>query len=281
MPIPPIAHFGTTLAEPAPDEGVDPASVPFAADLDRTDRFLSLLGMDRFIDNVYPGLGRQFIYRRGNLDDADYFEKDIFTSYSAQCPPPSERPRVADTIFRLTHPDPIPVCRELVTDGLATPAGPSQELEGFLAGVLEAVLVVGPDHQGYELATTRESALDNHAVFVWTDPDRLVETVASYAEQFAIDALPNDELRTFHGIASLTVLQRQTSRVTIRLLAPPEGALAPRWTDDIFKEAGYSHFRLASPNKDRVKAASREVFPDTGNVSFIQFCESYLELVPI
>ena len=54
MPTPPLAHFGTTLAEAAPDEGVDPASMPFSGDLERTDRFLSLLGMERFIDNVYP-----------------------------------------------------------------------------------------------------------------------------------------------------------------------------------------------------------------------------------
>ena len=277
----PIAHFGTTLAEPAPGRGVDQASVPFTGDLERTDRFLSLLGMERFVDNIYPGMGRQFIYRRGKLGDADYFEKDTFTSYRAQRSPPSERPRVADTIFRITHADPIPVCRELVTDELATPAGPSQELQGFLAGALDAVLLIGPDHQRYELTTKRESALDN-AVFVWTDPARLARTVEAYADHFAIEAVADGETHTFHGIASLTLLQRQTPAVTIGLLTPLDGAsLAPRWTDDIFQEAGYSHFRLGSPNKERAKAVSREVYPDTDDVSFILFCESYLELVQI
>ena len=116
-----IAHFGTTLAEAAPREGVDLDKMPFDGDLERTDKFLTKLGMEVFITNLYPGMGRQYIYRRGNLADVDYFEKDTFTSFTATLPPVSRLPRVGETIFRITHHHPIDIYQELLAEDLIVP----------------------------------------------------------------------------------------------------------------------------------------------------------------
>ena len=99
-----IAHFGTTLIEPPPSEGEDQASIPMTGDLGRTDEFLRILGAEIYIKNMYP-FGRQFIYKRGEVTDPDYFEKDTFTSYTAVPLPETDSPRVAETIFRLPHRD--------------------------------------------------------------------------------------------------------------------------------------------------------------------------------
>jgi hypothetical protein len=75
---------------------------------------------------------------------------------------------------------------------------------------------------------------------------------------------------------------RREPAVTIGLLTPLGGApLAPRWRDDIFQELGYSHFRLGSPDKAAVIAQNPEAYPATGDVSYVLFRESYLELVQV
>ena len=56
-----IAHFGTTLIESAPPEGTDQATIPMTGDLARTHEFLTVLGAEIYIRNMYPGVGRQFI----------------------------------------------------------------------------------------------------------------------------------------------------------------------------------------------------------------------------
>ena len=52
-----------------------------------------------------------------------------------------------------------------------------------------------------------------------------------------------------------------------------------RWSDDIFLEAGYSHFRLGAVDMPRTVQATREAFPQGGDVAFVYFADSYLELV--
>ena len=69
--------------------------------------------------------------------------------------------------------------------------------------------------------------------------------------------------------------------MSIGLLHRPSEALAPRWSNDIFKEAGYAHFRLGAPDKAVAQAAAKEAFPAAGDVSFVYFEDSYLELVQI
>ena len=53
-------------------------------------------------------------------------------------------------------------------------------------------------------------------------------------------------------------------------------------TFDIFKDAGYSHFRLGSVDKLQVLNNAEEAFPDGGGpVAYVHFQNSYLELVQI
>jgi hypothetical protein len=86
----------------------------------------------------------------------------------------------------------------------------------------------------------------------------------------------------FHGIASAHLLRRVRPGITVGLLTPRDGQqVYPRWSEDIFLEAGYSHFRLASFDKSRTRSVTREAFPDGGDVSFVYFEDSYLELVQI
>lgn len=280
MRTPAIPHFGTTLEEAPPPAGVAQADVPLTGMLGASDRFLRLAGFELFVRNLYPGVGRQYIYRRGAPSDADYLEKDSFTSYSAQRPPESAEPRVGETIFRLPHADPRSLYRAWRAESLATPLlGPSSEA-AFLAGDAPTLLVLGPDAQRYELAASQPSALENHAIFVWTDPAELAASLDAYAKQFTIAAAGPPE--TFHGIATLQRLVRREPAVTLGLLTPlPGRGIAPRWRDDIFQEVGYSHFRLGSPNKPLVIECNKQAYPDTGDVSYVMFRESYLELVQI
>jgi hypothetical protein len=280
MPTPAIPHYGTTLTESPPPAGVSQAEAPLAGMLAATDRFLRLAGFELAVRNLYPGVGRQYIYRRGSLADADYLEKDSFTSYAAQTPPPSDAPRVGETIFRLPHRDPRALYRAWQAEGLVAPLlGPASE-EAFLAGRAHALLVRGPDTQRYELARSSPQRVENFAVFVWIDPAELAETVDAYAKQFAIEPVGAPE--TYHGIARLQRLVRREPAATIGLLMPlAGGTIAPRWRDDIFQEVGYSHFRLGSPDKPLVIERNREAYPATGDVSYVMFHESYLELVQV
>jgi hypothetical protein len=280
MRTPAIPHFGTTLHESPPPAGVAQQDVPQSGMLAATDRFLRLAGFELLVRNLYPGVGRQYIYRRGDPRDADYLEKDCFTSYVAQFPPASAAPRIGETIFRLPHRDPRALYRAWRAESLATPLLGASAEAGFLAGEAPALLLRGPDTQRYELTVSSPERTENFAVFVWTDPARLAETIDAYAKQFAL--APPTAPATHHGIATLHRLVRREPAVTIGLLTPlPGGAIAPRWRDDIFQEVGYSHFRLGSPNKSLVIERNPEAYPATGDVSYVMFRESYLELVQV
>lgn len=280
MRTPAIPHFGTTLWEAPPAPGASQADVPLTGMLGDTDRFLRLAGFEPLIRNLYPGVGRQFIYCRGQIGDADYLEKDCFTSYSAQFPPAVARPRVGETIFRFPHPEPRALYRAWQDAALVTPLLGASAEAAFFAGDSAALLVRGPDTQRYELVQSAPSRHENHAVFVWTDPAELAATLDAYAKQFAIE--PAAPPASYHGIATLHRLVRREPGVTIGLLTPlPGETIAPRWRDDIFQEVGYSHFRLGSADKTHVIERNKQAYPATGDVSYVMFRESYLELVQI
>jgi hypothetical protein len=274
----PIPHYGTTLIESPPPAGVAQGDAPLTGMLARTDRFLRLAGFELAVRNLYPGAGRQYIYRRGRHTDADYVEKDSFTSYSAETPPLIGAPRVGETIFRLPHREPRALWRTWRAEGLVSPLlGPGAEA-AFLGEGAAGLLFRGPDGQRYELTMSAASVHENFAVFVWTDPAQLAATVDAYAKEFAIERA--GEAENYYGIATLHRLVRREPGVTIGLLTPLAGArIAPRWRDDIFREAGYSHFRLGAPNKALVIANNKQAFPPTGDVSYVMFREAYLELV--
>jgi len=257
------------------------------------------------MENMYPGIGRQYIWRRGVEADPDYVEKDNFTfyvtrpqdllvgdrvasrprrrrhrdaegSYAARSRPVTDGPRQGDTIFRLTHRDPRGVFsawrdRSLV-DG--TDAGAEK---AFLDGAAQWLLLRGPDGQYYELGRTQPSRRENHRVYIWTQPEALAETSAAFVDHFALKAAGSTN---FHAVATANLLEREEPGITIALLTPLDGReLAPRWSEDIFVEAGYSHYRLGAPDQARTIAASREAFPAGGDVAFVYFKDSYLELV--
>lgn len=279
MGSPSIAHFGTTIIEAPPPPGVPQREAAIAGALERTLRFLSILGLRPLVENMYEGIGRQYIWARGAPGDADYLEIDSFTSYRAVDRDPAEGPRVGDTIFRITHPEPRNVYARWQAEGLVTPVGPAAEEAEFLAGAAPWVLVRGPQGQRFEFGRSTPDRATNHTVYVWTDPARLEETAAAFAREFDLAVAGDGE---FHADARVRLLTRPRPGITIGLLTPlPGGRIAPRWTDDIFVEAGYSHFRLGSFDKTRTRAASREAFPDGGDVSFVYFADSYLELVQI
>lgn len=279
MATPSIAHFGTTLIEEAPPEGVAQEDVPMTGALERTDRFLQLFGMKLAMRNLYEGLGRQYIYRRGSMDDVDYVEKDTFTSYRGALRPDAGMPRVGDTIFRLSHADPIGIYRTLKEEDLIECLGTPEQEDAFLNGAGDHLLFMGPDAQRYELCPTRATTADNHVVYIWTDPAELDETVADFSQEFGFEAAGDGD---FHGISKVRLIRRDSPGMTLGFLTPfSADQIAPRWTDDIFLEGGYSHYRLGSPDMVHTQKVSRESFPQGGDVAFIYFRESYLELVQI
>ena len=111
---------------------------------------------------------------------------------------------------------------------------------------------------------------------MWTPDDRLDDVAARYAEHFGLKPTGTEG---FHGIGRVMRLTRAEPGLTIGLLHASTNGLAERWTDDIFKEAGYSHFRLGALDKPATEAATRQAFPAGGDVSFVYFEDSYLELV--
>jgi hypothetical protein len=285
MGTPAIPHFGTTLYEVAPDPSITPAEqaeIPFEGQLLRTHRWLELLGMELYIRNMYgPNVGRQYIYRRGRLGDLDYFEKDSFTSYSARFAPPAPRPRIGDTIFRVVHYQCRDVYRQALREDLIRPIGPDGEEQRFLSGEAPAILIKGPDDQAYELCEVSNRLVDNHAIFIWIDPAKYADVVRGYAVEFDIVDRVGAK-QDFHGIGEVTLLTRIENPVTIGILTPYAGeTVLPRWTDDVFAQVGYSHFRLGSPRKAYVRAHHREMFPDTGDVSYVMFHDAYLELIDL
>ncbi len=285
MSTPSIAHFGTTLIEAPPPPGVFQSDVPVTGDVARTLDFLSVLGLEPAVRNLYEGVGRQFIWRRGEPRHADYLEVDTFTSYRAVSRPIAAGPRVGDTIFRVTHDDPQHVYRTWRARGLAMPVGRFEAEADFRAGRRADILVRGPQGQWFELAQSGPDRALNHAVYIWTDPARVTAVAESYASTFSLTAAESDDAAVdsdFHGIAHVRRLRRASPGITIGLLTPlPGNAIAPRWSKDIFLEAGYSHFRLGTFDKEATRARTETAFPDGGDVSFVYFEDSYLELVEI
>ena len=47
----------------------------------------------------------------------------------------------------------------------------------------------------------------------------------------------------------------------------------------MFAQVGYPHFRLGTKDRKKVKARGKEVFADTGDVSFVLIEGAYLEVV--
>ncbi len=272
-----IAHFGTTLIESAPPEGADQATIPMTGDLERTDQFLSILGAEIYIRNMYPGIGRQFIYRRGEFSDPDYFEKDTFTSYVAEPIPDAGKPRASEAIFRVPHADAQRVANELIDADLIVPRS---SLDEFLkAGKDGRLLFSGPDGQQYELTSSAPNRSENHRVYIWTHHADLDDHIAAYEAHFGLKLSGTED---FFGRGTSHLLVRDDPGMTVALITAAEGDVAPKHSFDIFKDAGYSHFRLGAPDKQAALAVSEEAFPDGGGqVSFVHFKDSYLELVQV
>lgn len=274
MGTPSVAHFGTTIVETAPPDGVDQQDVPITGALRDTLRFLELFGFEPLMRNLYPGMGRQYIWRRGDPSDADYIEKDSFTSYRAQARPPSSGPRVGDTVFRLTHRDPVGMWQAWQAEGLGRPLPADAEAE-FVAGRTPWLLLEGPDGQCYELGPSQTEAADNHRVYVWTASANVDAVAAAYVQHFGMQ---DYGVEAFHEQGNARILRRAAPGVTVALLHRSQD-VEPRWTDDIFLEAGYSHFRLGALDMPRTASSCREAFPAAGDVAFVYFEDSYLELV--
>jgi hypothetical protein len=279
MGSPSIAHYGTTIIEAPPPNGAVQKDVPRTGDLARTLRLLEIMGFKPLIENMYARIGRQYIWRRGNQADVDYIEFDAFTSYRAVERPATQRPRVGDTVFRMTHRYPRGLYEAWRVEGLIAPLVDEAAVTAFLTGDTDWVLLRGPNGQMIELGPSQPTRAENHTIYVWTDPARRAEAAAGFVDVFGMEEAGGFD---FFGLADGLRLRRTRPGVTIGLLTPRPGErLEPRWTDDIFLEAGYSHFRLGAPDKARALAASREAFPAGGDVSFVYFHESYLELVQV
>ncbi len=271
-----IAHYGTTLSEAPPPPGADQAAQPMTGDLERTHSFLTILGMEIYISNMYPDVGRQYIYRRGDFSDPDYFEKDTFTSYVAAQLPKANSPRVGETIFRITHHSPVSVVHQLLEKALIQPLS---SVEDFIHGKADRLLFTGPDLQQYELIASQQSQFQNHRIYVWTDANELAAHKLGYQNHFAIAYTTSED---FYGIGTAHLLVREDPGITIALLTSPGNRVTPKTSFDIFSDAGYSHFRLAATDKKATLASSEEAFPDGGgDVSYVHFQNSYLELVQI
>ena len=249
---------------------------PLEGTLGRTLQFLEVLGFEPHLQNMYEGIGRQYIWRRGEPGDVDYVEQDNFTSYVAEKRPDTGTPRTGDTIFRLTHRNPRHILDQLLAAELVDVLDDA-ELAAFRDGTSDWLLLAAPQGQVYEFGATQTHTADNHCIYVWTEEQRLAEAADSFAQHFG---LSGETSESFHHVGKVLRLRRESPGVTIGLLHAPTGqTLAPRWTEDIFKEAGFSHYRMGALDKSRTRSFSREAFPDGGDVSFVYFEDSYLELV--
>lgn len=275
MTTPCLAHYGTTIMEAAPPAGTDQADVPITGALADTLEFLEIFGFEPLTRNLYPGMGRQYIFRRGEPGDADYIEKDSFTSYQARLRPATAGPRAGDTIFRLPHEEPTLVYRRWQEKGLAEPLS-SEEERRFLAGEQAPLLLRGPDGQSYELAPVLPDAASNRRIYIWTADDRVEAVAGAYRKHFGLEPVGAEN---FHGMGTVRLLRRESPGVTVGLLFGGASVVEPRWTDDIFVEAGYSHFRLGALDMGRTRSDAREAFPAAGDVAYVHFEDSYLELV--
>ncbi|MGH9271325.1 MAG: hypothetical protein ACRDZ2_08620 [Ilumatobacteraceae bacterium] len=271
MTTPCLAHYGVTVAEPPVRDDrleVDPPGGDAAAGLD----FLRWLGFEPLHTNLYAGIGRQWILRRGEVGEPGYLERDLFTSFRAAGTEPAggDTPRAGDAVFRLPVEDPAATLAGLRERGWAAP----------YAGV-DGALFRGPDAAVYELTPiTGDDAVDR-TISLWTDPVDVPRAVQAWSQVFGLELVATGV--SFHGIAEATVLQRRDNGpVTLQLLTPPTGVDLPaRVTDDIFAQQGYPHFRLGAPDTAAAQRAGQTVFPDTGDVSYLLIEGAYLELVQL
>ena len=271
-----LGHYGTTLYEPKPPEGTDLATWPITGACAASHEFMKVLGFVPLFTNYYPTLGRQWIFRRGERGvDADYIEKDEFSSWIAGPAPALAAPRVGDTVFRL----PVrglahwkEVLRPYVREPAWAPGGGSS-----------GNLVIGPDDQWYELTESSDEAVENRVISIWTATADVDRIAADYVKYFGMHLVEHDA--NFHGVGRAAVLRRDDPAVTIQLVRC--AAVEPRWSSpdggspqaDIFLQVGYPHFRLGAKDKDAVREVAETVFPDTGDVSYVMFHHAYLELV--
>ena len=276
MATPSIAHYGITIIEAAPAAGVDQRGVPITGVLARNLEFLKVLGFRPQIENFYAGVGRQYIWQRGEHGDVDYIEQDNFTSYSATPRPPTPGPRQGDTVFRLTHRDPIATFKTLRARELISVD--ATEAAEFEQGRHAWVLFSSPSGQQYEYGATQPNAAANHRVYVWTAAADLARIRDAYRTHFGLQPQTGSS-EDFHGIGRVELLARESPGVSIGLLHSPVAGLSPRFSEDIFAEAGYTHFRLGAIDKAKTEAATRQAFPSGGDVAFVYFEDSYLELV--
>lgn len=272
MSTPCLAHYGATLAEePIADDELH--TTPPLGDAARALDFLAFLGFEPLVENRYPNLGRQWILGRGDRSDPTYLERDVFTSFTAGSVDAAggDEPAVGDTIVRLPLVDPARTVAELRSRGWAAPYRP------------EPRWFRGPDGMVYEPAVGDPDPGVNRMISIWTDPGDLDRISDDYQELFAMAEVAVDEPV---GSAARATILRRTGHgpVTLRLLTPAPRAdtvVAPRATDDIFAQVGYAHFRLGAPDRAAVKDAGTEVFPDTGDVSYVLFHHAYLEVVDL
>lgn len=274
MRTPSIAHYGITIVEQAPPADADQRAVPITGVLERNLAFLRVLGFEPHVENFYAGVGRQYIWRRGREGDVDYVEQDNFTSYSAQPRPHTAGPRQGDSVFRLTHRDPANALRTLRAEGLV--AVDATAADAFMRGERSWVLIAAPSGQQYEFGATAETAADNHRVYVWTAAADVDRVCTQYRRHFGLSHVESGD---FHGIGRVELLRRAAPGVSIGVLHDPVAGLAPRWSEDIFGEAGYTHFRLGAVDKPATEAIARQAFPPGGDVAYVYFEDSYLELV--
>jgi hypothetical protein len=266
-----LAHYGATVAEPlVPDDEL--ALRPPGGRAAEGIAFLRHLGFELIVENLYPHVGRQWIFRRGTVGSPGYVERDLFTSFRAGeiAPAGIDPPRVGDTVFRLPVSDPDAVFDDLVHHGWAG---------AYLAGT--GPVFMGPDAAVYELATVTGDPVLDRVVSLWTDPVHLDRSIGTWTTVFGFEVVGSG--RDFHGVAVATELRRAgQGAMTLQLLTPLDGAgLADRVTDDIFLQEGYPHFRLGAPDKSVALTAGHTVFPDTGDVSYVLVEGAYLELVQL
>jgi hypothetical protein len=270
-----LAHYGTTLAEPKPPEGTDLATWPISGQCLAAHEFMAALGFVPLITNLYPTLGRQWIFRRGERGDVDYLEKDQFSSWIAGDAPSTTSPRVGDTVFRLPLRD-LESWRDVLAPFVKEPVWAP-------GGGTDGNLVMGPDEQWYELTESVELPADNRVISIWTDPADVERIAADYVRCFGMHVVTTDA--DFHGVGRATVVRRDDPAVTIQLVHSP--AVQPRWSSpdggspqaDIFLQTGYAHFRLGATDADEVRQVAETVFPDTGDVGYVMFHHAYLELI--
>jgi hypothetical protein len=263
-----LAHYGVTVSEPAVADAELGSAAP-GGDAAAGLAFLRSLGFEPLHTNLYPGVGRQWILRRGHVGDAGYLERDLFTSFRADAERAGDDvPRAGDAIFRLPVADPAATLADLRRRGWATTYLGSD------------ALFRGPDAALYELAPITGDQADDRTVSLWTDSDVLDEAVGSWTALFGF---VDQGAAGFHDVATARVLRRAgDGAITLNLLTPAGGgALAPRITDDIFAQQGYPHFRLGTPDKAAALAAGEVVFPDTGDVSYLLINGAYVELVQL